>query len=148
MSRFGGKSRESRSSDREERGGSRREAYRGGRGNGRSGGGRGGYSKSRGNDSGFVNLGGVSCTRGTDESLVDEMRNGDLKVGLWWQVFLPEGVNSITLERGQKVLIQLGQFSDKAPDFVVGSVSLPPKEEKSDRGSRRSSRRDDRYEQD
>lgn len=131
MARFGGRNRDY---DREDSGGrgsdrgeSRRSAYRGGRGNrgGRSYGGRGNRE-----DSGFTLVGSVTTKKGTPERVVEDLRNE--KLGLWWQVYLPEGVKSLTLRAGQRVYIGLGSFSRKAPDFVVGSVSLPPDEDGDD----------------
>lgn len=128
MSRFGGgrsERRESRGEGRSSggyRGGNRGRSYGGGRGKGNSG-------------SQFTSIGSITTKKGTPDRVVDDLRAE--KLGLWWEVYLPKGVDSITLNRGQRVYIGLGSFSDKAPDFVVGSVSLPPEEDGGSRSSRR-----------
>lgn len=120
MSRFGG--RKSRSSSRSSRG----------RDNGRSSGRnakRGGYKKGS-NGSGFKRIGSLTVPKSFQEKfgeeLIDELREDDIQLN--WRVYLPEGVDKLVLTHDQLVLIRVGQVSDKVPDFVVGSVTLPPEE--------------------
>lgn len=129
MSRFGG----GRSERRERSGGEGRSSYRGGSRGGERSGGRSYGKGNKGGGSQFTPIGSITTKKGTPDRVVDDLRSD--KLGLWWEVYLPKGVDSITLKRGQRVYIGLGSFSDKAPNFVVGSVSLPPEED--DRGSRR-----------
>ncbi len=75
----------------------------------------------------FQNVGSLTTTKDTSKSLVKELRESD-DIKLWWRVYLPKGVESLTLEHEDMVFIQLGRFHEDAPDFVVGTVSLPPEE--------------------
>lgn len=75
---------------------------------------------------GFINVGSLTTKKGTSDQTINELRNSEVK--LWWKVYLPEGQDSIRLKHGDMVFVQLGSFSPKAPDYVVGSVSLPPED--------------------
>ena len=117
MSRFGGRGRSS----------SKKSSSRGGRGSARGRSNRRNSRRSSKKSSGgeFQNIGSLAVSKDTDEGIVDELRDFP-ETKLWWRVFLPEGVDSLTLKRDEYVFIQLGRYHEDAPDFVVGSVSLPP----------------------
>lgn len=130
MARFGGRSKGSE--DKEERGG-RGEGRSSSRGEGRSssrssGGGRSsgrssGGGRRGGGDNLFTRLGGVTCSR-KHEEMAGDLRRDD--IGLVWKVYLPEGTDQLKLKNGDRVFIQIGKVHEKAPSYVVGSVSLPP----------------------
>lgn len=117
MSRFG-RNRKSEASSRE--GGSSN------RGSSRRGGSR------RGKKSDFRKVGGLTLTKAYSKKLgqdsdvvVDELRDDDIQLS--WKVYLPEGVEELILNHDDLVFVQIGKVNDKAPDFIVGSVSIPPK---------------------
>ena len=70
----------------------------------------------------LVNIGNFSAAGKPSEDTIEDLRN--TKQSFWWTVYLPKGVEELTLKNKDKVLISVGQFSEKAPKFVVGSVSL------------------------
>lgn len=95
------------------RGSSSREESRGGRGK------RGGNK-----DFPFTKLGSLTASKDTDKELGDVI--DDLienKAKFWCKVYLPKGVDSITLEHEAQVLISFNPHKDDPP-FVLGTVLL------------------------
>ena len=118
MSRFGNKGKSSRGSS---RGGSSRGEGRGAsRGGGRSSGGRG-KSRRRDNDGGgFIKVGDLHPTKKMDDETIDDLRESDLR--MMFSVYLPEG-EKLTLRKGDKLFVHVGNFHPEAPDYVLGTVS-------------------------
>lgn len=128
-SRFGRGSRDegSKSNRREERedrdGGDDREerSSRGGRDRGGRGGKSGGGAK-------FTRLGNFTLPKkaGQDEEdAANDLRDSGLRLNL--QIYPPKGVNSVTLNRGDRLYASF-ETNDKDPDFAYGTLFLVPEE--------------------
>ena len=99
------------------------------RGGGRSSGGRSsGGSKGKG-DYKFSRIGSLTVAGSTQdeygEDIVDKLKGENYK--LWLKVYLPEGSDTVTLKHEEMLLISIGEVK-KAPDFVVGTVSVENQE--------------------
>lgn len=79
--------------------------------------------------SSFQKIGGLSVSKKTTEKLGDEIKK-DLResgVQLWLSVYPPKGYDTITLKKGDKVLLSLGDVKGKdgkVIPWVVGNASI------------------------
>lgn len=131
MSRFGGRTNDSRGKgrsdyeedrdyDREERRSSRRS----------SGSKRRSQGRRRNSDNGggqFTNIGSITLAKSEAQS-PRKFRNSETK--MWAQIWLPEDMQDqfIKLRHGDKIFLHLGNYHENAPDYVVGSLKLPPED--------------------
>lgn len=106
--------RDSRGDDREER------SSRGGRDRDR-----GGRSSGKGGAK-FTRLGNFTLPKKAsddDEDAAISLRDSGLKLTL--QIYPPKGVNSVTLNRGDRLFASF-ETNDKDPDFAYGTLFLVP----------------------
>lgn len=90
-------------------------------------------SKSYGKGPMMVRIGSLKFTKKMDQRDQEDLRAFLEEVGaqMWLEIFLPRNTKELTVYPKDKILLSFKKSkNDKIPDYVIGSASLPPEDDR------------------